>query len=552
MEEVEGKPPEAEIKGKIPEELKGKLPEGVDWEKVFSQKEGIPYDPSQIENDFEVSSSSSSSHDGEFMAKQLPEATKEKPHDILGDGTWLKVTTQKSVMPEVPQELWRVEVRLARRRLVGRLEHGPVEETSRRSFVVDEDESEAWLDAAVQTLRLGEVAVFYGSSECFEVEVETAEPAPNAPDLEKTQDKLDLIRRLRDNGNKWLAAGNLDRAKQRYWLSWRAADADDETRPSGSAAQANVAAVCLRRRDLDGALEACNKALEADDRNLKAWYRRARVLLDKDAFEAARADLKRALAVDPDNKDVKKLVADVRRKELEAERKARATFAGCFDKVRGFASAGRRERVDVDVVDPAAPPRPPSHSGRLTRCFLDVCIGGMDAGRIVLELFDDTVPKTCENFRRLCAGNDLTYKNSTFHRIIKDFMVQGGDITRGDGTGGISAFGDKFEDEAFVDRHDRPGLVSMANKGPNSNNSQFFITTANSCPHLDGKNVVFGRVASGFEVVKTLEQVETKQPHDVPTRDCRISDCGELEPIEVPPPPPRHAEEDDGPPATEG
>jgi len=168
-----------------------------------------------------------------------------------------------------------------------------------------------------------------------------------------------------------------------------------------------------------------------------------------------------------------------------------------------------------------------------SKVFFDVSIGGEAIGRIIFELFNDVVPKTAENFRSLCVGDKgmgqkgkpLHFKESIFHRIIKDFMIQGGDFTNFSGTGGESIYGEKFEDENFTLKHDIPGLLSMANSGPGTNGSQFFITTVTT-PHLDGKHVVFGKVIKGMGVVRELENVEKKG--EEPMKKCRIEDCGEI------------------------
>ncbi|KAI3726259.1 hypothetical protein L1987_66056 [Smallanthus sonchifolius] len=169
------------------------------------------------------------------------------------------------------------------------------------------------------------------------------------------------------------------------------------------------------------------------------------------------------------------------------------------------------------------------------RCYLDISIGGELEGRLVVELYKDVVPKTAENFRALCTGEKgigpntgvpLHLKGSCFHRIIKGFMIQGGDISAQNGTGGESIYGLKFEDENFELKHERKGMLSMANSGPDTNGSQFFITTTRT-PHLDGKHVVFGRVIKGMGVVRSVEHTTTGE-NDLPTLDVIIEDCGEI------------------------
>jgi peptidyl-prolyl isomerase D len=157
--------------------------------------------------------------------------------------------------------------------------------------------------------------------------------------------------------------------------------------------------------------------------------------------------------------------------------------------------------------------------------FFDIKFGAAKAGRVIIELFKDKVPKTVENFRALCTGEKgigkngkpLHYKNTIFHRVVPMFMVQGGDIINQDGTGGESIYGDKFNDENFSVLHDREGLLGMANNGRNTNSSQFYITTV-PCSHLDGINVVFGLVKRGFNII--VEMADVSRDGDVPSEVC--------------------------------
>ena len=165
--------------------------------------------------------------------------------------------------------------------------------------------------------------------------------------------------------------------------------------------------------------------------------------------------------------------------------------------------------------------------------FLDVAFGDRPLGRIKLELFTTACPKTVENFRQLVTGEyrpqryPVGYKGCVFHRIIRGFMIQGGDFLKGNGTGCVSIYGSKFADENFVGRHTGPGLLSMANSGPNSNGCQFFITCAKT-EWLDDKHVVFGRVlGDGLLVVRKLEHVACGA-NNKPKLSCKIAQCGEM------------------------
>ncbi|KAF9108746.1 hypothetical protein BGX27_008246 [Mortierella sp. AM989] len=189
------------------------------------------------------------------------------------------------------------------------------------------------------------------------------------------------------------------------------------------------------------------------------------------------------------------------------------------------------------------------------RVFFDIDIDGHRIGRVIMELFMDEVPRTVENFRALSlsiiqypislflagekgiskiSGVPFHYRGSIFHRVIKGFMIQGGDFTRRDGTGGESIYGGPLQDEGgFKRKHDIEGLLSMANKGPNTSSSQFFLTTRPT-PHLDGKHVVFGRVVKGYDVVEKIENTPTDERNDRPLSTVMISNCGELE-LKIPP-----------------
>jgi len=317
----------------------------------------------------------------------------------------------------------------------------------------------------------------------------------------------------------------------------------------------NQAMVALKQEDWAATREHCNQALAIDAAHPKALYRRGLANTKLEEFDAAADDLKAVMKADPKNRDARKAYTDLAAAKKAQKEREKVAYAGLFTKLAGFASTNRPKEEkggddygdgdddDDDAYDEhgqfqggldmggfdATAPAERAHLGMLPHVYFDLEIGGKPAGRVTFALYSDTVPKTAENFRALCTGEKgegLHFKGCAFHRVIPSFMIQGGDFTNGDGTGGKSIYGEKFEDEAFLDHHTRPGLLSMANAGPGTNGSQFFVTTA-AARHLDGKHVIFGRVVDGYDVVQEIENVPT-DANDAPRSAVVIVDCGGL------------------------
>lgn len=235
-------------------------------------------------------------------------------------------------------------------------------------------------------------------------------------------------------------------------------------------------------------------------------------------------DIKNAIRLSPSDKNLRnhfELVKKEKADKAQSQKAALKKFfeGGVYNDKKGVAAKHHKL---------------PEFSQENVQVYFDIEIGkdgeeGHEKGRVVMELFSKTVPKTAENFRMLCTGEKgapMHYKGNKFHRVIKGFMMQGGDTTAGNGTGGMSIYGRQFDDEGVWYPHTHSGVLSMANSGPNTNGSQFFICYGQT-PHLDGKHTVYGRVISGMLICNQAAEVKTGA-QDKPLLDVEIVDCGEL------------------------
>jgi peptidylprolyl isomerase len=282
----------------------------------------------------------------------------------------------------------------------------------------------------------------------------------------------------------------------------------------------NAAQAYINLPDYSKAISMTTHVLKTEPNNFKALLRRGTAYSAYGFLSEAKTDLSKCREQkDQDQTAVNKQVKLLHERTAAAVQKEKAQYSGIFNsnKVSLYDDKPRNHAVPHD-----------KHTVT-KRTFMNFRIGDAPAERVEFELFFDTTPKTAQNFLSLCTGEKSTpekplhYKGNKFHRIIKDFMCQGGDL---DGNGGESIYGARFDDEDFSSKHSEPFLLSMANAGPNTNGSQFFITTVKT-PHLDGKHVVFGRVISGQDVVKKMENVNTDK-NSKPTVDVVIEDCGEI------------------------
>eukprot|EP00922_Rhytidocystis_sp_ex-Travisia-forbesii_P054861 GHVS01081267.1.p1 GENE.GHVS01081267.1~~GHVS01081267.1.p1 ORF type:complete len:488 (-),score=92.34 GHVS01081267.1:688-2151(-) len=468
------------------------------------------------------------------------------PMDVTGDGGILKVVLKEAEGAQQPQDGEEVTVHYTGTFLSGKKFDSSVDRGQPFKFRIGRGEVIRGWDIGVKGMKVGEKAKLtvrsdYGYGEMgmgesipadatliFEVELLGSRPKPKEKWDMTPEEKLQSATEDKEQGNDAYrreeyqdAIGFYTSAVDTISAMMDNPDQEEERITSiGRSCHLNLANSYGKTGQWSESAAAANKAVELDPTNTKGLFRRGVARMMIGSLVEARTDLLEAQRLDPKNAEVRRELANCKRKLAADKEKEKTVFGGMFGK-GGIYNDKPASFVTHDF-------------DKLPKVFLEFKVGDGEAKRIEIALFTDTVPKTAENFRALCTGEKgsgkhgkpLHYKENKVHRLIKGFMLQAGDITQGNGMGGESIYGDKFKDEAIMEKHTERGILSMANCGPNTNSSQFFICFKEA-PHLDGKHVVFGKVVKGLDVLDEVEKIEAGE-QDKPTVDVEISDCGEV------------------------
>ncbi|KAK2197813.1 bifunctional Cyclophilin-like domain superfamily/Tetratricopeptide repeat/FKBP-type peptidyl-prolyl cis-trans isomerase domain/Cyclophilin-type peptidyl-prolyl cis-trans isomerase domain/Tetratricopeptide-like helical domain superfamily/Tetratricopeptide repeat 2/Cyclophilin-type peptidyl-prolyl cis-trans isomerase [Babesia duncani] len=457
--------------------------------------------------------------------------------DLTGDGGVLKTIIKPSKFFEQPEQGHEVEVHYT-----GKLDTGFVFDSSHKrqttfKFVLGDGNVIKGWEVGVAAMNIGETALLvikpeygYGAAGSgstippnatlhFEIELINSRIKPKQKWEMSMDEKIQAAADAKVEGNAKFSQERILAAITYYedgisYLSTRDEWPEDAIKASNVTklqCHLNLANCYIKTEDFANAETHATEALNIDPVNIKGLYRRGLARVKQGDFKEAIDDLSKLIKIEPTNAAGVSQLKLAKEKYTIFKQRERNVFGSVFKKMNLYDEKSGIRNLDT-----------------LPRVFLDISITGhVDVNRLVIALFEDTVPKTVENFKSLCDENaKLTFKGNKFHRLIKGFMIQGGDITNGDGTGGACIYGDQFDDEGFKDSHSERGLLSMANCGPNTNNSQFFITFVPT-KHLDGKHVVFGKIVEGMEFLDILENLSTGE-NDRPEADVTIEHCGTL------------------------
>ena len=427
-------------------------------------------------------------------------------------------------------------------------------------------------DVGFRTLRVGEAALLECSSDfaygeeghppripplatlIFEVELLDAVEKPRELFEMTFEEKTDEAAKAKAKGLASFQSGDFSEAKDFFDLACHFCDVpsytrNDKTMPDDvalmySSCQSNIAMCALKLKDWPLAARSASFALKAiafdnDSARAKALYRRGVARGHMGLLDEAKDDLQKAARLEPKNRAVRLEFQRLKEAAAEQKKSQKTAFNAVFDKVDLFPDKPR------SITNPSSTDNPYAF---LTLKWTQTPKRGEDKfeeydddpttrdGRVVIRIFADACPRTARNFLSLCKGDrgisknsakPLHYKNCVVHRLVKDFMIQSGDIVCNDGTSGESIYGRFFDDEHFKIPHDKPGVISMANKGPNTNSSQFFITLSDA-HHLDGKSVAFGHVVSGLDHLNDIAENVPCDDNEKPLTDIVIADCGPL------------------------
>jgi peptidylprolyl isomerase len=339
------------------------------------------------------------------------------------------------------------------------------------------------------------------------------------------EERREMAKEYKEKGKQFFLKGEYDQATREYkyaieCVDWDKGDSDSQVLVRDC--WNNLTLLCIKQKKYTDGVSNAEQALAIEENNVKALLRRSKCYRLMGELELAKTDLLKLQKLLPNDKGVSDQMKLVQAAKKKRENKKKKMYKKMFQEVEFYKSD------KPDLNDPTNP-----------KVFMKVTVGEDPiVHEMQFTLYKNVVPKTVENFLCLCTGEKgtvetpngevpLSYKNSIFHRLIKGFMIQGGDFTNRNGTGGRSIYGEKFADENFKVKHTERGLLSMANAGPGTNGSQFFITFTPTS-HLDGKHVVFGKLTEGMDVLDMLESLETGS-NDLPKKEVKIVDCGLVE-----------------------